>query len=528
MKNIINKYPVLLLVLISLGLFALNLGELKVSIMEARNFIVSREMLTENHWILTTMNGIARYEKPPFPAWFTAPFAYIFGLNNVWAYRLPTSIFSILGIVYFFKLVKIWMPREMAFYSALLLGTSFYFIAIRFEAPSDMYTHVNMIIGLYFLLKHHPRIHFKNILLGGFFFGLSVLSKGPVSPYALFLPFIMAYFISFKIPFKSHLFKIAGFLIVGIILGGSWYLYVRLADPQTLMEVANKETGNWTSYNTRPFYYYWSFFIQSGIWTIPAAIGLAYPYFIKRIKHTRLYKFSFIWTILALVLLSVIPEKKPRYLLPVLFPLAINTYLVIHYLINERHLKISKILHYVHYSVIMAICVGVIVVPFVLNILWTDIWFVHILMSLISIFIAFYTFKFLKQKRFKALLWVNIYVILMMTVLGQSLTNVLKANEDYRSIAELEIEQKSDNSYHYGTLPPEIIWAYGSITTEIKPEMNIEKPSQILVTQEHIDAFKSAYPNLTSQVVPGLYDQNFFRTGKRKRKRFVVYVYHLE
>ena len=35
--------------------------------MEARNFIVAREMLTEGNWLLTTMNDVPRYEKPPFP-----------------------------------------------------------------------------------------------------------------------------------------------------------------------------------------------------------------------------------------------------------------------------------------------------------------------------------------------------------------------------------------------------------------------------------------------------------------------------
>lgn len=29
-------------------------------------------MITENHWLLTTMNGEARYEKPPFPSWIGA------------------------------------------------------------------------------------------------------------------------------------------------------------------------------------------------------------------------------------------------------------------------------------------------------------------------------------------------------------------------------------------------------------------------------------------------------------------------
>ncbi|QTY28234.1 hypothetical protein [Flavobacterium sp. CS20] len=50
--KIVDKYPILLLILISLGLFAFNLAELQVSIMEARNFNVARDMITENNWFL--------------------------------------------------------------------------------------------------------------------------------------------------------------------------------------------------------------------------------------------------------------------------------------------------------------------------------------------------------------------------------------------------------------------------------------------------------------------------------------------
>ena len=363
MEKLINKYPIPLLILIGLGLYAFNLGDLQVSIMEARNFNVAREMLTEGHWLLTTMNDLPRYEKPPFPAWFTTPFAQLFGLQNVWAYRIPTSIFSILGIVYFYKLIRIWSSTQIAFYSALILATSFYYIVIRFEAPSDIYTHVTMLMGLFYVFKKFPSINWQNVLVGSVFLGLSVLSKGPVSLYAVFLPFILAYFLSFKVNFKNHIFKIIGVLILGLIIGGSWYAYVRFADPQVFSEIAETETQNWTSYNVRPFYYYWSFFIQTGIWTIPALLSLAYPYFKNKLENAKLYKFSFLWTIMALVLLSIIPEKKPRYLVPVLIPLAFNTALVLQYLIKNKQLKISKVFHYIHYGIILLVCLGILASP---------------------------------------------------------------------------------------------------------------------------------------------------------------------
>jgi len=66
MIKLIYKYPVITLIIVCVILFFFNLGVLPVSIMEARNFNVAREMLTENNWLLTTMNAIPRYESRPF------------------------------------------------------------------------------------------------------------------------------------------------------------------------------------------------------------------------------------------------------------------------------------------------------------------------------------------------------------------------------------------------------------------------------------------------------------------------------
>ncbi|NJW55184.1 hypothetical protein HC175_19915, partial [Salinimicrobium sp. CDJ15-91] len=87
-----------------------------------------------------------------------------------------------------------------------------------------------------------------------------------------------------------------------------------------------------TNYNVRPFYYYWSFFTQSGIWTIPAFVALLYPYMKSRVSNKKAYKFALLWTLSAVILLSIIPEKKSRYLLPVLIPMALNTGFYIEYL----------------------------------------------------------------------------------------------------------------------------------------------------------------------------------------------------
>ena len=528
MEKIINKYPISLLIIIGIGLYAFNLIDLPVSIMEARNFNVAREMLTENNWFLTTMNGLPRYEKPPFPAWFTTPFAQIFGLQNVWAYRIPTSIFSILGIVYFYKLIRIWSSTRIAFYSALILATSFYYIVIRFEAPSDIYTHVTMLMGLYFLFKKFPDINWQNVIFGSFFLGLSVLSKGPVSLYALFLPFILAYFLSFKVRVKDHILMIVSSLIIGLIIGGSWYAYVRFADPQVFAEIAKTETQNWTSYHVRPFYYYWSFFIQSGVWTIPALFSLAYPYFKNKLKEAKPYKFSFLWTIIALILLSVIPEKKPRYLVPVLIPLAFNTALVLQYLIKNKQLKISKIFDYLHYVIILLISLGILAIPLFFQKPQPEYWFLYSLLALFALGIAFLTFKNLKQEEYSNLFWSNILLILMITLVGQSGVFMFKQNEHYNPLRVKKLENSNLSTYYFRSLAPEVIWEYGKISKPLSKNKTLKKPFRVLVPHDVLQAFKSQYPEIAKEASVKTFDRNYYRKGERRRDRFIIDVFEVE
>ena len=56
---------------------------LPVTIMEARNLVTAREMVQDGNWLLTTMNGLPRYQKPPLPTWITAIFGFIFGFKHL-------------------------------------------------------------------------------------------------------------------------------------------------------------------------------------------------------------------------------------------------------------------------------------------------------------------------------------------------------------------------------------------------------------------------------------------------------------
>ena len=98
MRYLRNR-PFLLLTLICIAIFITHLDALLVNIMEARNFVTAREMLQDSNWLLTTLNGEPRYQKPPLPTWLTAGSGFLFGIKSVFAMRLPAALVSIMMVL---------------------------------------------------------------------------------------------------------------------------------------------------------------------------------------------------------------------------------------------------------------------------------------------------------------------------------------------------------------------------------------------------------------------------------------------
>ena len=88
MTGFIKKYPLAVLMLVSVVMLFSHLGLIQTNIMEARNLISAREMVKDGHWIFTTLNNMPRYEKPPLPTWITALFMLIVGMQNMFCAAL--------------------------------------------------------------------------------------------------------------------------------------------------------------------------------------------------------------------------------------------------------------------------------------------------------------------------------------------------------------------------------------------------------------------------------------------------------
>jgi len=529
-KPLKNNYT-FWIITVCIAIFFVNLDAILINIMEARNFITAREMIQDGNWILTTLNGEPRYQKPPLPTWLTALSAMIFGLKSLYALRLPAALVTLFLVIFFNKLAVLFTEnKKYSFISSLVLMTSFYIVFAGRNGQWDIFTHGFMVVTIYqfFLFFTSEEKKYQRALIAAIFFGFSFMSKGPVSLYALFLPFLIAFGSVYKYQnFKSRIVPLLLFLIVGIAISGWWHWYTFTFDPQAVTEITKRETSNWTSYETKPFYYYWSFFTQSGIWAILAFIGLLFPYLKNRVSNKKGYLFTFIWTMTSVVLLSVIPEKKSRYLLPVLIPLALNTGFYIEYLILKfKDLKDKRETIPVYFNFGLIATIGL-VFPIggylFLKDSLTENWIWFGLLSITLFSIGFLILRFLKKKNIEKVFYLTIVFIISIIFFGMPMANILSINPEYNSLENLNSWQEKTNVkvYDYSSFCPEMIWAYGKpIKSLVKNEqLSIPEESSfgVLVEQSQEKTFRLKFKDFSVEKIIR-YDMNPSAPGSRSHR----------
>lgn len=303
-------------------------------IMESRNLITAREMVYDGHWMVPTMNGELRLEKPPLPTWIAAVTEMAFP-DNMGAQRAISGMVATLLVLFFYLFGKRLTGNSLyALVSSLVLCTSYNLILMGRTASWDIYCHAFMLGGIYFLYKglQEEGRQWGNFFGAGVFMGLSFLSKGPVSFYALLLPFLVAYALFLRRPLKRKGLPILLTVFVCLLVGGWWYLFIYLFHAEEARYVLDKESTAWVERNVRPWYYYGTFFLETGIWALMVLTTLAVPYWKRKLRMNRTYLFTLCWMLLLVVFLSFLPEKKNRYLLPVLIPAAYTVgFLFVHW-----------------------------------------------------------------------------------------------------------------------------------------------------------------------------------------------------
>ncbi len=81
---------------LALLLIYLGVGD-PVDMMELFNLVPVKEAMRDGHWLMPTLNGLPRLEKPPLPVWIPAGLGVLFHTDSLWILRLGSVLMAVLA-----------------------------------------------------------------------------------------------------------------------------------------------------------------------------------------------------------------------------------------------------------------------------------------------------------------------------------------------------------------------------------------------------------------------------------------------
>lgn len=144
-----------------------------------------------------------------------------------------------------------------------------------------------------------------------------------------------------------------------------WPLLMLASASGQAVAVIQAEVGAWGARHVQSVLYYANFPFMTGVWSLLTLGALVTACAGMRTGQDGGRRFCLLWLALTLALLGLVPEKKERYLLPALIPLAmlVGDYLdsLLRAARNGRLRRIDKMLLRLHAGILAAISLAVLV-----------------------------------------------------------------------------------------------------------------------------------------------------------------------
>lgn len=312
----------LIILIVSVFTLFLHNSVIPANLMEARNLATAQEMVRTGNYLIPTMNGELRLEKPPLPTWISAVVEKA-KPENIAAQRRVTALVTLLMAFALYMMVfQFTNDQRMALMSALVLVTSYNVIMNGRTATWDIYCHAFMLLAIGCMLRGFE-LHgsqWGRFAWAGIWMGLAFMAKGPVAFFALLLPAVISYAVVRRPKLDGKQLPLLLMIFLCLAVAGWWPLYIALSHADAGTSAMAQESAAWMNRHVRPFWYYWHFPDESGIWALCWVSSIIFYFKDNRPQFRRFNAFILLWNVLIWLCLSLVPEKKTRYLLPALIP----------------------------------------------------------------------------------------------------------------------------------------------------------------------------------------------------------------
>ena len=306
----------------------------------------AREMVESGDWLTPHFNYIYRFEKPVLYYWLAASAYLVAGVGEA-AARFPSALAGLGLTLLAFAAARRWYDASTGFLAGVITATSFGYVVMARQALPDLTLAFFVTLAIWAALvawlgpslrgeeptqdSRHRTIWLALSAVGA---AGAILTKGPVGialPVIVVGPLVGWEYWTGRARTTVRLIDLALFAAIFLVLATPWFLGMTLVHGPSYLDrffvAENLDRFATPRYNDpRPFWYYapivaggmlpWSPFML--LW-VPASARALRRRFGGSVNAVR---FGW-WAVAPLLFYSLSVGKQPRYILPILPPLAI-------------------------------------------------------------------------------------------------------------------------------------------------------------------------------------------------------------
>ena len=297
------------------------------AMMELFNLVPIREAYRDGHWLIPTLGGMPRMEKPPLPVWIPAALAVLFHTDNLWVVRLPSVLLGLATCWATYAIgCLVSRDRRLGLFAAIALASMVVFIRQARMASYDIYGTAFTTLGFLGLLAaaEYPKRWWVWSGLGGVALGLAVLSKGPIPPMYVLVPFGLWLLWEHRKNSRCW-WGILLALIVSIAVFTPWLVAAAISYHSqyggNAWHIWTRQARRYVTVLPDTRWYYLAMIAWVFPWTPPLIAGLALPFLPTQssppptAQERRSRWLFWIVLVVGLMLLTIPAQKKQRYAL---------------------------------------------------------------------------------------------------------------------------------------------------------------------------------------------------------------------
>ncbi len=287
----------------------------------------AREMIVSGDYLTVQVDFEPFPEKPPLFFWIQVLSMKAFGINE-FAARFPNVLCGIVSLMmlYFFGR-KIYSHRFgllwILSYGAAILPF-FFFKSGIIDPWFNLFIFIGVALFIFYLDPEKRRIRLRNLLLSALFFGLAVMTKGPVAT-LIFLLCFLVFLVLKRFRISAPIGHVGLFILVLSLVGGSWFVFQATSgNSGVVREFISYQIKLLTSDSSvhDGFFAYHLVVLLVGVF--PASV-IAMKSITKKAEDTELQslfkQWMYILLLVVLILFSIVNTKLLHYSSLAYFPL---------------------------------------------------------------------------------------------------------------------------------------------------------------------------------------------------------------